>query len=537
MFDIKLLHQHGYAWSNAGRVYVKGFLISERGELLSGEKLLSFFADCDTKEQLNHCLKTANGMFSVLIKNEDELLVAVDRLRCFPLFYRWKDGDLRISDEAEALFDSSEEKKWNQKARELFSACGYTLSDDTLIEGIHQVQTGELLSFQQNHKESSFYFNFTARPSKLGYEEAKIELKSLIDKVGKRMVACLDGRPVAVPLSGGLDSRLLVYLLHKNQYQNVTCFTYGQRQGNDEWGRSEKVAKHFGFPWKFVDYAHVDESRLLKDGKFIAYCRYASQYSSKFYFSEWFAAKYLLEQPDFEKDTVFMPGHSGDMVAGSHLRPYMDCYRNLNQVCHDLIYNHFNLIETTCKERKIFRKIIKGQLQAIYGQTMSYSRLYELWDLRERQAKYIVNSCKLWEFMGCAYLLPLWDAELTDFFASLPFEYRLCKKLYEDVLWELFQEEGILYDEDHRMKLPSGWKENLKLWVKRSIPFIHAKKPFCGADNFDFQRLTEPMKQQLDKCGCELNMLNYNAIINVWYLLWIEKDLQEPSAVDKDCFH
>jgi len=535
MFDISLLHQNGYAWTDNGRVFVKGFLISEKEEVLREEKLLAYFAACTTKEQLCQCVKNANGMFSVLIQKEDELLVAVDRLRCFPLFYRWKKDCLRISDEVDALFDDQEPKCWNNEARAMFSTCGYTVAEDTLIDGVYQSQAGEVLSFKDNHTERKCYFSFDASPSDIGFEEAKQQLKSLIDKVGKRMVACLKGRPVAVPLSGGLDSRLLVYLLHKNGYQNVTCFTYGKRKGNDELGRSEKVARHFAYPWKFVDYESVDVSGLLEDEEFLSYCHYASQYSSKFYFSEYFAAKYLMEQSGFDKNTVFIPGHSGDMLAGSHLRSYMNDYSNLNQVCNDLIYNHFNLKETVPEERRIIRRKLKGQLSVLHSQQPSYSWLYEFWDLRERQAKYIVNSCKLWEFMGCAYLLPLWDAELTDFFASLPFEYRLCKKLYEDVLWELFQAEGLIFEEDHRMRLPSGWKEELKLMVKRAMPFVHTPKPVV--DNFDFQRLTEPMRQVLDKDACKYNLLNYNSIINEWYLQRIKGDLQEQRAVDKDCFH
>lgn len=535
MFDIRLLHQNGYAWSDDGRVFVKGFLFDEKDELLRGEPLRSFFADCSTREQLAQRLETANGMFSVIIKNEDELLVAVDRLRCFPLFYRWKEDSLRVSDEVDALFDDQEPKCWNNEARAMFALSGYTTGDETLVAGIHQLQAGEMVSFQKGRTTRDFYFSFAAKPYKAGFEEAKQQLKALLYNVGERMVACLKGRPVAVPLSGGLDSRLLVYLLHKNGCQNVTCFTYGKKAGNDEWQRSEKVARHFGYSWEFIDYEQVDVSHLLEDEQFLSYCRYASQYSSKFYFSEYFAAKYHTEQAGFEKDTVFMPGHSGDMLAGSHLRSYMNDYRNLNQVCNDLIYNHFNLIEANHEERKVIRRKLKEQLKEMWGQQLSYSRLYELWDLRERQAKYIVNSCKLWEFFGCEYLLPLWDAELTDFFASLPFEYRFCKKLYEELLWEMFQEEGILFEEDHWMRLTSGWKEELKLMVKRAMPFIHTPKLLV--DNFDFQRLTEPMRQVLNNAACKCNVLNYNAIINEWYLQWIEMDLQEQRAVDKACFH
>lgn len=536
MFDIRLLHQNGYAWSDDGRVFVKGFLISGKEEVLREERLLAYFAACSTKEQLCQCLKNANGMFSVLIKNEDELLMAVDRLRCFPLFYRWKGERLRVSDEVDALFDEQEPKCWNDEARVMFSLSGYTTEEDTLLEGVRQVQSGEWMALGKGKEEREFYSNYATKTAPMDFDRAKQQLKMLLDKVGKRMVACLNGRPVAVPLSGGLDSRLLVYLLHKNDYQNVVCFTYGRREGNDELRRSEMVARQFAYPWIFVDYEQFEGAHLLEDERFLSYCRYASQYSSKFYLSEYFAAEYLVGKPDFQKDTVFVPGHSGDMIAGSHLRPYMAHYKNLNQVADDLIYNHFSLIEATGSERKLVRRKMQAQLRKMQRSQHSCYQLYELWDVRERQAKYIVNSCKLWEFVGCSYLLPLWDAELMDFFASLPFGYRLCKKLYEEVLWELFQDEGVLFDEDHRMFLPWNRKEQLKLMVKRNMPFFHTHKPLFAVDNFDFQRFTELMRKQLANGSRQRRLLSYNAIMSEWYLQWIEKDLQEPNAVDKGCF-
>ena len=58
-----------------------------------------------------------------------------------------------------------------------------------------------------------------------------------------------------------------------------------------------------------------------------------------------------------------------------------------------------------------------------------------------------------------------------------------------------------------------------------------------AVDNFDFQRFTESMRSQLASGSRQRRLLSYNAIMSEWYLQWIEKDLQEPNAVDKDCFH
>ena len=68
------------------------------------------------------------------------------------------------------------------------------------------------------------------------------------------------------------------------------------------------------------------------------------------------------------------------------------------------------------------------------------------------------------------------------------------------------------------------------------MPFFHTHKPLFAVDNFDFQRFTELMRKQLANGSRQRRLLSYNAIMSEWYLQWIEKDLQEPNAVDKGCF-
>ncbi len=53
----------------------------------------------------------------------------------------------------------------------------------------------------------------------------------------------------------------------------------------------------------------------------------------------------------------------------------------------------------------------------------------ELWDAVSRQALYIINSCRAYEFMGARWR-SLWDYDLMDFFMKVPLEYRLGKRLY-----------------------------------------------------------------------------------------------------------
>ena len=159
MFEIKLTHHNGYAWYDNGTVFVKGLLFVS-DTLLKGSDLVDFFAECSDIEQFKKRLEKANGIFSVVVKKDTQLWVAVDRLRCFPIFYRKKDNIVRVGDDVDALFDAKEPKVWNQEARRMFSASGYTVGEDTLVEGVSQVQAGEWVLFEGNDMRRDFYFHF-----------------------------------------------------------------------------------------------------------------------------------------------------------------------------------------------------------------------------------------------------------------------------------------------------------------------------------------------------------------------------------------
>ena len=525
MLRIILTHQNATPWVEQAGISVKGFILAADGSLLKEQNLAAYFGQCRNESELKALLRESNGMFSVVIKRDHGWIAAVDRARSFPLFYRKTKEGWDVSEEVDALFSPGESKMINQKSACVFRFTGYTISNTTLLEGVYQVQPGEMVCRGDEQSENLFYFRFAKKETTVSYEEAKQQLSDILQRVGKRLVTSLEGRPVAVPLSGGLDSRLIVYLLHQQQYKNVTCFTYGKRQHNHELSRSQRVAEHFGYPWLLVDYQQLGQCNLSKDSDFQSYSHYAFQYSAKCYLSEYLAAVYLRNQQILSHDTVVLPGHSGDTIGGSHVRPYMLNYRSDKQVIKDLIYNHFNLFETHGSDRCEITRQLNDLFRQSEYRDLSYAEKMKAWVLRERHGKYIVNSCRLWEYMGCSFLLPLWDSELVDFFAALPIKFRLHKKLYEEVLWELFEKEGILYEEDRKSVIADGVKERLKLFVKRNMMFIQPRKELFANDPIGFQYLLQGFQQELSQKPSKWKAKSFNAFLTEWYLSHLEQEV------------
>ena len=61
----------------------------------------------------------------------------------------------------------------------------------------------------------------------------------------------------------------------------------------------------------------------------------------------------------------------------------------------------------------------------------SCANAIEFLDFNERQAKFIVNSVRAYEFFGYEWRIPLWDTELINFFLKVPMKYRISQDLYK----------------------------------------------------------------------------------------------------------
>jgi len=54
----------------------------------------------------------------------------------------------------------------------------------------------------------------------------------------------------------------------------------------------------------------------------------------------------------------------------------------------------------------------------------------EHYDLHQRQVKFIVNSVRAYEWFGYEWRLPFWDREVMEFWAGMPLELRMHRRLF-----------------------------------------------------------------------------------------------------------
>jgi asparagine synthase (glutamine-hydrolysing) len=520
MATIQLTRNKAFSWHNKNGVYAKGYLFAPDEKLYKEADLCSYFDNIKNENDFREKLRSANGIFSVVIQRDHSVWMAVDRFRYFPLFYRKNNCDFRICDEVNNLYEHLEQKELDSDSCLTFSGLGYVLGKKTLLKDIFQVQAGECVIYNQEQIASSFYHCHFSETKDIDFDEAKVQLRKIFQNIGRRMLQLIGDRPVILSLSGGFDSRLIAYILKKEGVKNVLCYTYGVKKENPEWMRSKKVAEKLGFEWLFIDYSTIEDTQFHKQGQFVDFYTSVAQYVSKFGFMPYFAANYFINQLKIPSDAILMTGDGGDFLSGSHLRSYMKKYKSISAVSKDLQYTHCRLTQLNRGERKKITGIIRQELQ----DSIPLFCNIENWDLKERQAKYIVNASKLWECFNLKSQIPLCDIELMDFFVSLPFEYRLNQNLYKTVLTELFEEFDINFTQDAQPK-ETAFIQQLKVHIKRLFPFLRRKQDIFMYDYFDFRRFSQPILKELQDANQVKKITSLNGIFSEWYLLQVKKEI------------
>lgn len=403
-------------------------------QLLSEQDIIKTIENIKTCEQATEFVKTLNGHFAIVILIENKVFLSTDRQRTVPIFYEIKGEDVLIYNHI--TFDMINERGVNQQALKELENTLFVTGTKTLADGINSVMAGETVLISDDGITRCYYHKFDYK--KRVYPD-KEQLFALIDEkfvaATKRLIDFLDGRCAVVPLSGGHDSRLVVYYLKRLGYDNIITYTYGPK-GNFEATTSESVAKFLNLKWYCVEYEPEKLKRLFKE-KFAELTDYYSNGISSVCVQDWYAVEYLNKKGIFPEDAVFVPGHSFDCIAGSFILPRYEKNDTVTkqELINDILWKHHSEGKRilTQEVRNYYENMIKNDLLKNEGEVLASDRafnLYQDYNVRERQAKYICCQPKLYEYYGYDWYLPLWDVELIDFWETIDIKTKYNRQLF-----------------------------------------------------------------------------------------------------------
>ncbi len=194
------------------------------------------------------CLSKFNGQFAFLIWNKEkkELFAARDRFGVRPLYILRINGSYYFSSELKA-FDTIKSYKRNFDIDHLFEHALFwnTTSDKTVFKDIRSLPGGTFMLIKGSSVIEKRYYEIGGNiPSdSKNYLESKEEFNSLLeDAVRLRLRSDV---PVGAYLSGGIDSSVITYLIHKNKPERLKTFsiTFENKEFDESEYQKEMVRK------------------------------------------------------------------------------------------------------------------------------------------------------------------------------------------------------------------------------------------------------------------------------------------------------
>ncbi len=412
-------------------------------------------------------MRRTNGFFALVHRRGGEVFAAVDRARSIPLFFATAGDAAYLSDDAHWVRDQLGAGEGQEPAATEMLLSSFVTNNETLVPGLRQVAGGDVLRLAPGPggmtAELRRYWAYAdARDPAAPREALEERFDALLLRSFERMAQVADGRTIVVPLSGGNDSRLLLLMLKRIGYPNLVTFTYG-RPDNREAVVSRRVAELLGVPWHFIPYDNASWRRWFRSEERQAYYRMADGLSSTPLLLDWPAVGELRRRGIAPEGSVFAPGLSADLHAGSRSKRYPRLYRPgpvpREEVVQVLLRSAFNLWDWSRREAELYPVLAERVVEALgdYGRFADGGQALEAWETRERQSKYIVNSVRAYEFWGYDWWVPFWDAEFLDFWPDVPVDLRMHRTFYRPFVERMFARVGGVPQREQPATANHGW--------------------------------------------------------------------------------
>lgn len=403
---------------------------------------------------LQRAVADLDGCFAVIVETPEGVFAAADRIGSIPVFVVWDDktpgGGHLIGGAALPLVAQAGLAATNPEAVLALGIAGFTLGETALIQGVRHLRAGQAAIVRPGcDPEFSFYFsyrpwNVVERPS----EKLAADLGEVLRAVFAKMIASAEGRPIMVPLSAGLDSRLVAAALKEFRYPDVRCYAYGI-PGNHEAAASRAIAERLGLPWTFIPVTPASQSNYFASAAHDEFVRYSETLTALPFNQDHDATRRLIASGYAPRDAIFVNGQSGDYITGNHVPkdlwappPSSDREARWSRLFAAGRAKHFGLWEHIATRTNLDRieRQFRADLEREGGLPEDPANdwaLYESSEFIHRQSRYVVAGQRCYEHLGADWRLPLWDRDLISFYETAPLSAKKSQSLYKDTLRKL----------------------------------------------------------------------------------------------------
>lgn len=392
------------------------------------------------------------GHYLLIVKdnNRNTTHVFTNRLGTYHAYYCSNNSQNIITTYYLGLAKQSNNKDLDWKAISSFFAMGYFPGHQTYLKTLSIMLPASCYSFDAdfNLADHHRYWNWAHNPKQIDSNETIAQLNEILSS---SISHATQNKKLAVPISGGLDSRMLTGIIAKNSRESnkIWAYSYGYNKSSQEIKIAAEVAATYNIPfdgYTLPNYLFKDIDCIIDAVELFQYVDGTRQASMK----------NILPQ----KAKLVIGGHWGDvwmdnfnLGSGTHdeiLQKFFDkkllkkgSEWLLKEICAQQIHNPLELVLSNYKESlKTYSHIddIAFRLKAYKTDTWSFR--WTLASIRMYQA-------------ATFPVLPFYDNRIVDLFCNTStsltkdrlLQIEFIKKLFPElatIIWQ--QHDANLYD-------------------------------------------------------------------------------------------
>lgn len=338
------------------------------------------------KKNGNQFFKQLKGSYYGFLfdKKENKWVVFTDHISSKPMYYAQFSNHIVFSNNYTGLVSHLKKKgekvTLNEQGAWLLLSYGYVLEDITITNEIKRLMVGHCALVQNDKLTFEKFYTLTNIPIEISEEEA-------IEQIDKRFREAVQlafekdkeyGYKHVASLSGGLDSRMTVWVAHDLGYTNQLNLTFSQSNYLDE-TIPKQIAADLKHEWLFkaLDNGNflknIDETTQITGGNVLYY---GLAHGLSLY-------NYL----NFDNLGIMHSGQLAFALSGLH---YSSLNTNINGKLGDGAYSkkYLNKLHINLKEKYPNEEIYKAYLRGFYGTnqgnfgiqrfTETYSPFYDI---------------------------------------------------------------------------------------------------------------------------------------------------------------
>lgn len=365
--------------------------------------------------------RNVRGVFALASYDTSALTLNSDKLGIRPLYYWQCKSTVIFSTSLRVLEEISfVPKEGDDTALAEMIAFDFPLADRTPYKGIKQVRESEIVRFTKEGSTSQFYWRWDAiKQSKLTKKRStQIAYELFLDSVNVRLNN--DNDALAF-LSGGMDSRAIIGALHHEGIQ-VQAFNFSPSNSQDQ-EFARKFASEIGTP-----YSHEPRDQKTPLGFRVHLANLVSDHINN--------GKMQANRPQ-----AFWSGDGGSVSLGSvyldeKMLELMRAEKIEDAIKYYRKFNHIDIPLKAMNEREASKlaKVIDTGIMSELSRLKcdDPAQALFLFLMFNDQRRHLNDVFEELDLHRMEYQLPFFDSKLLEFIFSLPLDYRILHRFYDD---------------------------------------------------------------------------------------------------------